>query len=324
MERKHWLVRLFDESNETVGIQLLKNLTAEEALTASASIIAGAHRGSYAEFGPQEATQVISFLLAKHGLVGITQTPIALPEDVFTESKCAVWIHASPVKTGDKVHAIAQETEEFLICAAFKYEEFGCKDTIGEKFLTDFPKTRYPERRLYGESDEIFNKEFPVFDEKILKPEGDGVNLFGLDGLDLSRFSKMKFIDMPAAEASDWLIRMLDVNSQIVSLSVLKGMREADARGWLTCILGAGSKWSMTELGSQEAIEVVNFALKKHGVEGKGEFAIGPMAKQGIKDKFIVMATIAENSDLQAIAAAVREGHLNMVAIMTPKSLLGK
>lgn len=74
-----------------------------------------------------------------------------------------------------------------------------------------------------------------MFDEKILKPEGDGINLLGLD---LSRFSKMKFIDMPAAEVSDWLIRMLDANGQIVSLSVLKGMREADARGWLTNILG--------------------------------------------------------------------------------------
>jgi len=272
----------------------------------------------------QEATQVISFLLAKHGLIGITQTPIALPEDVFTESKYAVWIHASPINTLAKVQAIAKEAEEFLIVAAFKYDEFGRKDFSENELFTDFPEMRYPEHRVYHGPNEIFSKELPVFDEKILKSDGDGINLLGLDGIDLSRFSKMKFIDMPAAEASDWLIRMLDANGQNVSLSVLKGMREADARGWLTNILGAGSKWSMAELGSQEAIEVVNFALKKHGVEGKGKFAIGPMVKQGIKDKFIVMATIAENSDPQAIVAAVREGHLNMVAIMTPKSLLGK
>lgn len=321
METKHWLVTLLDESNQTVGIQLLKSLKADEAFTASASIIAGAHRGSYAEFGSQEAAQVVSFLLDKHGLIGAAETPIALPEDGFTQMKYTIWIHASHFKTADKVHAIVQEAEEFLICAAFKYDEFGHGEIIDKGFLTDYSETRYPERRSYLEPDEFFHKEFPPLDETILKSKGFGLNTT-ISGIDFSRLPKINLINIPL-EVADWLIKMLDANGQIVSISVLKGMPKEAANGWLTNMMGSGVKWTMSELGTKEAIEIVDFVLKKNGVEGKANFTIGPVNKDGIKDKFIVMATIADDSNPQAVAAAVNEGHLNMVAIMTPQSLRG-
>ena len=125
MNKKNWLVRTYDENDNVLTVQLLKGLTTEEAYVESAAIVAGAFRGSSAEFGMREAEDIVNFLMAKHSLGGKAEKSITLPEDETRGTIFTVWISVAFPSDYKVVQEVIKEAEEYLITVVMQlFDEF--------------------------------------------------------------------------------------------------------------------------------------------------------------------------------------------------------